>query len=91
MRVRSNIAPVENVPSDWIQIRRAIVRAGGRALRPGEKANTIEIKSVTPHDQLAAWDPMRLNAWVPLMLPGGALEFTTVATRNEVLRRLQAP
>ena len=56
----------------------------GRARRPGA-GTTIEIKSVTPHDQLAAHDPLRLNAWVPLALPGGAVQCGTTSERDALL------
>lgn len=81
---------LEEIAPEWIEERREIVAREGRALRPGRGAS-IEIKSLTPHEQLAAHDPLWLNDWLLLALPGGATECRTPAERDTLLARLVAP
>lgn len=78
-----------DVPADWIEPRRAVIARFLFPLRAGE-GNTIEIRSLTPPEQLAAWDPLKFNPWVKFLLPNGALAFATAADRDAVLRQLTA-
>lgn len=77
--------------AEWIASRREIIARDGYALRAGAGArgHTIEIKSLTPHEQLAAEDPLRTNVWCVLALPDGAREFAQRSERDAVLGRLQ--
>lgn len=72
---------------DWVAERRAIIHPKGQALRAGAN-DTIEIKSITPTEQLAAHDPLRTNAWCTLALPKDATRFATTADRDAVLQLL---
>ena len=78
------------VPAEWIDIVRTVVRRDGQALRPGP-GNSIEIKSITPREMLALYDPLRLNAWCAIRLPKGGASFVTPQDRDAVLQRIQAP
>lgn len=77
--------------AEWIASRREIIARDGYAVRAGAGArgHTIEIKSLTPHDLLAADDPLRTNVWCVLALPDGAREFAHACDRDAVLGRLQ--
>ena len=83
-------APIETF-SVWLEERRVIIARGGYAVRAGAgvRGHTIEVKSLTPHDQLAAEDPLRTNVWCVLALPEGAREFADARDRDAVLRRLE--
>jgi hypothetical protein len=77
--------------AEWIEMRRAAIRRDGHAVRAGA-GNSIELKSLTPRERLAEWDPLRLNAWVPICLPGGSGSFATTEDRDAVLAKLtEAP
>lgn len=76
--------------ADWIKVRREIIHREGYAMRAGAN-NTIELKSLTPFEQLAAWDPLRINQWVPIALPNEAIVFASAADRDAVLQQLIAP
>lgn len=78
------------LPEDWVEVRRVIIHRDGYAIRPGG-GNTIEIKSITPREQMAAEDPLRLNVWIPISLAGGAVAFTSTEDRDAVLGELQKP
>lgn len=68
---------LDQLPVDWVALRREIIVREGLALRPGPMRATIEVKSLTT------------NEWCLLTLPGGAEEFQHLADRDQVLRRLQ--
>lgn len=74
----------------WIASRRAIIARDGYAIRAGvgPRGFTIEVKSLTPSEQLAAVDPLRTNVWCIMGLPEGASEFHRAADRDAVLNRL---
>ena len=82
-------APIalDQVPAEWIELRREIIQRDGYALRAGD-GNSIEVKSLTPREQMAERDPLRTNAWCPLALPGGAVNFRTAEDRDAVLSQL---
>lgn len=71
----------------WVAERRTIIRRDGYPVRAGV-GNTIELKTLTPREKLAEWDPLRINAWAALMLPGGTGQFATAEDRDAVLQRL---
>lgn len=75
----------------WLKERNEVIARDGYAVRPGTgvRGCTIEIKSLTPHDKLAAVDPLRTNEWCVMSLPEGAREFASVDDRDAALRRLQ--
>lgn len=72
-------APVtaEECSAEWIAIRREIILREGRAVRAGESAPTVEIKSLVT------------NEWAVLTLPNEATRFATVQDRDVVLAQLQ--
>lgn len=77
------------VPANWIDARRAVIARFNFPLRKGE-GHTIEIRSLTPPEQLASWDPLKLNPWVKFILPNGALAFATAEDRDAILSKLTA-
>ncbi|MES2697268.1 MAG: hypothetical protein V4773_27635 [Verrucomicrobiota bacterium] len=78
-----------DVKPEWIETRRDVIARFNFPLRAGAN-NTIEIRSLTPPEQLAAWDPLKLNPWVKFILPDGAMSFVTEADRDLILRQLTA-
>lgn len=74
--IAPNAIAAAQLPEGWIAERRELIVRDGYATRAGENACTIEIKSLTT------------NEWLLLMLPGGALSFTTAEDRDAVLRQL---
>ncbi len=75
---------VEQITPEWIALRREVIVRDGYAVRAGEvgvdlsgEPFTIELKSLTT------------NQWGAIVLPGGAIAFTTAADRDAVLRKLQ--
>ena len=75
---------------DWIQVRRDLIAQCGFLIRSGPAA-TIEIKSATPQEHLAAHDHLKMNPWVALILPGGARQFVSNGDRDLVLSQLIMP
>lgn len=75
----------------WLKDRREVIARDGYALRAGQGArgHTIEVKSLTPHDHLAADDPLRVNEWCVMSLPEGGREFAHATDRDAVHSALQ--
>lgn len=84
-----NLEPVKAVECtpEWIELRRGIIRSCGFLVRAGAR-NTIELRSQTPVEQLAGHDRLKLNPWVPLILPDQARHFASPADRDAVLEQL---
>lgn len=80
----------------WIALRREIIEREGYALRAythtagAQPVHRIELKSLRPIEQLAAHDPLRINAWCVLALPNEATGFVSASERDAVLARLQS-
>ena len=70
------------ITPEWIAERREVIVREGFALRAPPIAARIEIKTQRPEP---ASPP---NTWVALTLPGGALDFLSLADRDQVLRQL---
>ena len=89
--VRDQVKP--EVLDDWLASRRDVIARDGYALRAGHgrRGATIEVKSLTPHELLAADDPLRVNVWCVMALPEGAREFAREEERDEVLQLLIGP
>jgi len=75
---------IAEITSEWTELRREVIRREGYALRAGQFGTdlagepfSIELKSLTTND------------WGAIVLPGGALAFTTAADRDAVLKQLQ--
>lgn len=92
MKPTIDLPPIDAARCDaeWIAIRRKVISDFGFRLRAGD-GRRIEIRSLTPADQLATHDRMKMNPWVPLILPDNASGFTTAADRDAVLQQLQQP
>lgn len=73
--------------AEWIATRREIIARSGYAVR-ARGVGSIEIKSLTPVEHLASHDRLRVNQWLPLMLPNEASCFATAAERDAVLQQL---
>jgi hypothetical protein len=76
--------------AEWIETRREVIERHGFLTRAGA-GNTIEIRTQTPPEQMAAHDPLKFNPWVRLILPDGAVAFVSAADRDSVLQALNQP
>lgn len=80
-------ATAADCTEEWIALRRDTLARCRIPARAG-KGNTIELCSLTPVEQLAEHDRLKMNPWVPMILPGGAACFATEGDRDAVLHQL---
>ena len=74
----------------WIATRREVIARLRVPIRAGG-GNTIELRSLTPPEQLASWDKLKMNPWCPMLLPNDAHSFASAGDRDVVLAQLTAP
>ncbi len=86
--LRGDPIPAAACTDDWLAERRALIARAGYALRAGAGL-TIEIKTLTPIEQMAGHDRLRVNQWLALQLPADAACFATEQDRDAVLATLQ--